>query len=106
MKNLVRAYFEEAKWFHQGYVPTMKEYMQVASVTAGYKMLATTSFVFMGELAAKEAFDWVSNDPLIVQAASVIARLMNDIVGHKVRKMTHTKHKRHLETKFLYRKLV
>ncbi|XP_057460929.1 (-)-germacrene D synthase-like [Actinidia eriantha] len=83
MKSLVRAYFEEAKWFHQGYVPTMEEYMQVALVTAGYKMLATSSFVGMGELATKEAFDWVSNDPLIVQAASVIARLKDDIVGHK-----------------------
>ncbi|GFZ04840.1 terpenoid cyclases/Protein prenyltransferases superfamily protein [Actinidia rufa] len=83
MKILVRAYFEEAKWFHQGYVPTMEEYMQVALVTAGYKTLATSSFVGMGELATKEAFDWVSNDPLIVQAASVIARLKDDIVGHK-----------------------
>ncbi|GFS30553.1 terpenoid cyclases/Protein prenyltransferases superfamily protein [Actinidia rufa] len=84
MKILVRAYFEEAKWFHQGYVPTIEEYMQVALVTAGYKMLATTtSFVGMGELATKEAFDWVSNDPLIVQAASVLTRLKDDIVGHK-----------------------
>ncbi|GFZ04841.1 terpene synthase-like sequence-1,8-cineole [Actinidia rufa] len=83
MKSLVRAYFEEAKWFHQGYVPTMEEYMQVALVAGAYKMLATTSFVGMGELATKEAFDWVSNDPLIVQAASVVSRLTDDIVGHK-----------------------
>ena len=106
MKILVRAYFEEAKWFHQGYVPTMEEYMQVALVTGAYKILATTSFVGMGELATKEAFDWVSNDPLIVQAASVVSRLTDDIVGHKVRKMTQTKHKWHLETNFFYRKLV
>ena len=105
MKSLVRAYFEEAKWFHQGYVPTMEEYMQVAIVTGAYKILATTSFVGMGELATKEVFDWVSNDPLIVQAASIVSRLTDDIVGHKVRNMTQTKHKWHLETKFLYRKL-
>ncbi|GFS29235.1 terpenoid cyclases/Protein prenyltransferases superfamily protein [Actinidia rufa] len=83
MKSLVRAYFEEAKWFHQGYVPTMEEYMQVAIVTGAYKILATTSFVGMGELATKEVFDWVSNDPLIVQAASIVSRLTDDIVGHK-----------------------
>ncbi|PSS16245.1 (-)-germacrene D synthase [Actinidia chinensis var. chinensis] len=83
MKNLVRGYFEEAKWFHQGYVPSMEEYMQVALLSSGYKMVTTTSFVGMGELATKEAFDWVSSYPLIVEAVSAIARLTDDIVGHK-----------------------
>ncbi|KAH7861221.1 hypothetical protein Vadar_023293 [Vaccinium darrowii] len=83
MKNLVRAYFEEAKWFHEGYVPSMEEYMRVALVTGAYKMLATTSFVGMGDLVSKEAFEWVSSDPLIVEAASVICRLMDDMAGHK-----------------------
>ncbi|CAL5444600.1 unnamed protein product [Camellia sinensis] len=83
MKNLVRAYFEEAKWFHQGYVPSIEEYMRVALVTCGYTMLATTSFVGMGEVVSKEAFDWVSGDPLIVQASPVVSRLMDDMVSHK-----------------------
>ncbi|GFZ06550.1 terpenoid cyclases/Protein prenyltransferases superfamily protein [Actinidia rufa] len=83
MKNLVRGYIEEAKWFHQGYVPSMEEYMQVGLLTCGYKMLATVSYVGMGELATKEAFDWVSSFPLIVEAASVINRLTDDIVDHR-----------------------
>ncbi|KAG5546353.1 hypothetical protein RHGRI_018510 [Rhododendron griersonianum] len=62
----------------------MDEYMSVALNSSGYKMLATTSFVGMAELATKEAFEWVSSDPLIVQAAAVIARLMDDMVSHKV----------------------
>ncbi|GMP68098.1 hypothetical protein CsSME_00027828 [Camellia sinensis var. sinensis] len=83
MKNLVRAYFEEAKWFHQGYVPSIEEYMRVALVTGGYTMLATASLVGMGEVVSKEAFDWVSSDPLIVQASSVVNRLMDDMVSHE-----------------------
>ncbi|KAG5546367.1 hypothetical protein RHGRI_018520 [Rhododendron griersonianum] len=83
MKDLVRAYFEEAKWGHEGYVPSMEEYMRVALVTGAYKMLATTSFVGMGDLVTKEAFEWVLSDPLILEAASVICRLMDDMVGHK-----------------------
>ncbi|CAL5361993.1 unnamed protein product [Camellia sinensis] len=83
MKNLVRAYFEEAKWFHQGYVPSIEEYMRVALVTCGYTMLATTSFVGMGEVVSKEAFGWVSGDPLIVQASSVVNGLMDDMVSHE-----------------------
>ncbi|KAF7129345.1 hypothetical protein RHSIM_Rhsim10G0194800 [Rhododendron simsii] len=89
MNKLVRAYLEEAKWCHEGYVPSIEEYMRVALVTCGYKMLATTSLVGMGDLVTEEGFKWVSSDPLILEAASVICRLMDDMVGHKVR--THKK---------------
>ncbi|THG02152.1 hypothetical protein TEA_015985 [Camellia sinensis var. sinensis] len=84
MKILVRAYFEEAKWFHQGYVPSIEEYMRVALVTFCYTMLTTTSLMGMGEVVSKEAFDWVSSGPLIVQASSVVCRLMDDIVSRKL----------------------
>ncbi|KAK2987040.1 hypothetical protein RJ640_004766 [Escallonia rubra] len=88
MKRLIRAYFEEAKWFNKGYIPTIEEYMQVALVSCGYIMLATTSFVGMGDLVTKESFDWVSNEPLIVRAASVVCRLTDDIVGHEFEQET------------------
>lgn len=48
-------------------------------------MLSVTSFVLMGTVATREAFDWMSKDPLIVKASSVICRLSDDIVGHEVR---------------------
>ncbi|KAJ0096526.1 hypothetical protein Patl1_27260 [Pistacia atlantica] len=57
MKTLVRNYFIEAKWCHENYVPTMDEYMSVALVTSAYQMLATTSFVGMGDVATIEAFE-------------------------------------------------
>ena len=84
MKKLVRAYFQEAYWFHNDYVPTVDEYMKVSLVSGGYMMLATTSMVGMGDSATKEDFDWVTNEPLIVRAALVICRLMDDMVGHEV----------------------
>ncbi|WKA11681.1 hypothetical protein VitviT2T_029157 [Vitis vinifera] len=46
MKNLVRAYFHEAKWFHEGRIPTMEEYMRIALVTSGYYMLTTILSLF------------------------------------------------------------
>ncbi|KAM7473339.1 hypothetical protein LguiB_020582 [Lonicera macranthoides] len=83
MKELAKAYFEEAKWYNEGYVPTVEEYMKIALVSISYKMLAITSFVGMGKSVTKQAFDWVSNNPLIVKASSVIARLMDDMAGHQ-----------------------
>ncbi|KAM7473348.1 hypothetical protein LguiB_020591 [Lonicera macranthoides] len=29
MKELAKAYFEEAKWYNEGYVPTLEEYMKI-----------------------------------------------------------------------------
>ena len=84
MKNQVRAYFVEAKWLHEEHVPTLEEYMGVALVSFGYYMLATTSLVGMGEIATKEAFDWVTSDPKIMSSSNFIARLMDDIKSHKV----------------------
>ncbi|KAJ9676246.1 hypothetical protein PVL29_024981 [Vitis rotundifolia] len=67
MKIQVECYFDEAQWFHEGHVPTIEEYMQVARVR---------------EMITKEAFDWVYNDPFTV-ASCLIVRLMNDMTTHK-----------------------
>ncbi|KAF3949148.1 hypothetical protein CMV_024945 [Castanea mollissima] len=83
MKRLVRAYFDEAKWFHQNYIPTMEEYMHVALKTSGYPMLTAISFLGMGDIVTKEAFDWIFNNPKIITASSVIGRLMDDMKSHK-----------------------
>ena len=84
MKELVQAYFDEARWLHDNYAPTVEEYMSVAGVSATYYVTITASFVDMGKIATEEVFQWVSNKPKIVTASSVIGRQMNDIVSHKV----------------------
>lgn len=86
MKQLSQAYFIEAKWYHENYVPTFEEYMENALISAGYIMVTITSFVgILGEIVTEEIFNWASNNPKIVKASSTIARLMDDIVSHKVR---------------------
>jgi hypothetical protein len=84
MKNQVRAYFHEAKWFHKKHIPTMEEYMPIALVTCGYSALATTSFIGMGDIVTEDSFEWLLNDPNTVRASEVICRLMDDIVSHEV----------------------
>ncbi|XP_030439630.2 (-)-germacrene D synthase-like [Syzygium oleosum] len=84
MKIQVRAYMAEAKWFHQGHVPTMEEYMPVALTSIGCQLTFVTAFLGMGDVVTKDAFDWLLfSDPKIVRATQVITRLMNDIAGHK-----------------------
>lgn len=84
MKILVRAYFNEAKSFNMKQIPTMEEYMEVAIPSSGYPMLIAVSFVFMGEIVTKEAFEWIFSNPKVITASAVIARLMDDSGSHKV----------------------
>ncbi|KAL3730995.1 hypothetical protein ACJRO7_027941 [Eucalyptus globulus] len=84
MKNLMRAYLTQAKWFHQNYVPTMEEYLPIASLSIGCELLLGTSFLGMGDVITKSYFDWLLlSDRKMVKASGVISRLMNDIAGHK-----------------------
>ncbi|KAJ9135131.1 hypothetical protein P3X46_032345 [Hevea brasiliensis] len=76
MKKLVRAYLVEARWFNENCVPTIEEYMSNGFITSVYPLLIPVSFLGMGELASKEAFDWLCTEPKIVKAVSAICRLI------------------------------
>ncbi|OIT00339.1 (-)-germacrene d synthase [Nicotiana attenuata] len=84
MKKLLKAYFQEAKWYHGMNVPTMEEYVKNGIPSSTYLLLATTSWLGMGEVAIKEAFDWISTEPIILVASCIIARLLNDLVTHEI----------------------
>nr|Q9FQ27.1 RecName: Full=(E,E)-germacrene B synthase [Solanum habrochaites]AAG41891.1 sesquiterpene synthase 1 [Solanum habrochaites] len=85
MKKLVRAYFKETQWLNDcDHIPKYEEHMENSLVSGGYMMIPTTCLVGMEEFISIETFEWLMNDPLIVRASSLIARAMNDIVGHEV----------------------
>ncbi|TMW98623.1 hypothetical protein EJD97_003794 [Solanum chilense] len=84
MQKLLRAYFKEAKWYHEKVVPTMEQYIKNGIPSSTYLLLATTSWLGMGDVATKDAFDWISNEPTILVASSIIARLLNDLVTHEI----------------------
>ncbi|XP_051152104.1 beta-caryophyllene synthase-like [Andrographis paniculata] len=86
MKKLVQAYFKEAERLFNGEIPTLEEYMKVGLPSSGYMMVAVTSLIGMGGLVSKEDFDWVSREPSIVRATSLIARLMDDMAGYEFEK--------------------
>ena len=83
-KNAAKAYFDEAKWFHEGYIPSMEEYMRVATASAGNTTLTTISLLGMGDIVTKESLEWLLNDPKILRAFNTVIRLMDDIVSSKV----------------------
>ncbi|XP_068467919.1 (-)-germacrene D synthase-like isoform X1 [Phaseolus vulgaris] len=80
VKRLVQAYRTESRWFHQNHTPTAEEYMEVATISCGFAMLTTVSFLGM-EDTAEEFLIWATSDPKIIVAASTICRIMDDIAG-------------------------
>ncbi|XP_077223203.1 beta-cubebene synthase-like [Tasmannia lanceolata] len=83
IRGLTRAYFTEAEWFNRGYVPLFNEHLSISLISCGYPMLTILTFVGMGEIETKEAFDWASKRPKVVMDASLVNRLQDDIVGNK-----------------------
>ncbi|XXG79144.1 hypothetical protein AAC387_Pa09g0278 [Persea americana] len=86
-KELSKNYYIEQQWAHSGYVPTSEEYMRVALITASYQMLTLVSYVGMGDVATREAFEWVKNMPKLVQAASIVCRFKDDIQSNQLEQM-------------------
>ncbi|GKC56800.1 (-)-germacrene D synthase, partial [Tanacetum coccineum] len=83
MKEYIGTYMKEARWRHEGYVPTTEEHKSVTFISTGYKMLTIASFVGMGDAGSKDSFKWALANPPLIKASCAICRMMDDIVGHK-----------------------
>ncbi|KAM3382974.1 terpene synthase 17-like isoform X2 [Capsicum galapagoense] len=83
IKKMTRAYFQEAKWYHEKKVPTMEKYMKNGIITGGLLLLASTFWLGIGKIATKDAFDWMATEPSILVAGSLIGRLLNDLKSHE-----------------------
>ncbi|KAL5802260.1 hypothetical protein ACOSQ4_030565 [Xanthoceras sorbifolium] len=92
LQEMFTAYFVEAQWSNQNYVPPFDEYYKTAFPSIGSFAYTASSFLGMGEeIAEKYAFEWLLNRPKIVSAAYEIARLKNDLMSHKFgEKREHT----------------
>ncbi|KAL6508215.1 hypothetical protein OROHE_021757 [Orobanche hederae] len=74
MQETVRSYNIEAKWFIEGHMPPIPDYMANGFVTGTFYLLGATSFVGMSS-AMKEAFDYLVNKPTIQVANIIIGRI-------------------------------
>ncbi|KAG6393441.1 hypothetical protein SASPL_147682 [Salvia splendens] len=85
LKELVRGYFVEAKWFIEGYLPPFEEYLSNALITSTYCYLTTSSLLGMGT-ARNEHFEWLSKKLKMLVAALTICRLVGDASSYETEK--------------------
>lgn len=50
----VQAYMVEARWLNNNYQPTLEEYIRVSSISSGYCIVITTSYIGMGNIAIED----------------------------------------------------
>ncbi|KAK9674403.1 hypothetical protein RND81_12G230100 [Saponaria officinalis] len=84
MKRQVKAYLDEAKWLVTKKVPSIEEYMTVATASTGYPLMAVVSLVGMQQVVTKDPFLWLKSEPDVLQSVYRLCRVMDDVVSHQV----------------------
>ncbi|KEH26009.1 sesquiterpene synthase [Medicago truncatula] len=80
-KKAVQAYMTEARWLNKNYIPTTEEYMSVSTISCCSTLLILTSYIGMGDTVIENIFNWLTNEPIIANAAATICRVMDEIVS-------------------------
>ncbi|CAD6342706.1 unnamed protein product [Miscanthus lutarioriparius] len=82
--DLVRSFNIEVKMLQEGYIPkSVEEHLKVSIRTVGSPIFSCASFVGMHDIATEDCFHWVSSEPKMVQALSVILRLVDDLQSYE-----------------------
>lgn len=72
--------FMEAKWFNDGYTPSLQEYLSNAWVSSSGTVISVHSFFsVMTELETEEISNFLEKNQDLVYNISLIIRLCNDL---------------------------
>lgn len=81
----IKAYVVELNWVKTGYVPSFKEYMEVACASSTVALIYYYSYVFMSPKISVETLDYMDSNPDIIHWSNFILRLMDDLKTYQVR---------------------
>ncbi|KDP32232.1 hypothetical protein JCGZ_13839 [Jatropha curcas] len=77
--DMFEAFLTEAKWFKNGYVPTLEEYLVNGVTTGGTYMALVHSFFLLGQGVTKETITMLEPYPDLFTSAGKILRLWDDL---------------------------
>ncbi|KAK9130420.1 hypothetical protein Sjap_010907 [Stephania japonica] len=81
--DLCKAYLVEAKWYHSGYVPKFKEYVNLACISIAGNVILYYSYFFLKSGITKKALSYLESYPNLPRSSSMIVRLLDDFVTSK-----------------------
>ena len=74
----------EARWYHNGYAPTLEEYLENAQVSIAGIISLSNAYCINDSVTAKDLEQFSSGYPDIVRYSSMIFRLYNDLATSTV----------------------
>ncbi|XP_031120108.1 vetispiradiene synthase 3-like, partial [Ipomoea triloba] len=82
VKELVSSYNIEVKWSTERCIPPVAEYLKNGLLSSTLYLLITASFLGMKSVT-REAFEWSSQNPRIIEANALLGRVINDIASYE-----------------------
>ncbi|CAK7338313.1 unnamed protein product [Dovyalis caffra] len=83
MADYSKAYLTEAKWYHSGYTPTLREYLDNATVSVSGEVILGWGYFCVENPITKEAFHYLEQRPNVLQWTFLIMRLADDLATWK-----------------------
>ncbi|KAM3291283.1 (-)-camphene/tricyclene synthase, chloroplastic isoform X1 [Capsicum chacoense] len=77
--DLCKAYLQESRWYHDGYKPSLKEYMDNAWISIAAPMVLVHTFFLVTDPITKEASESLTNYPDIIRWSATIIRFVDDL---------------------------
>ncbi|XP_028554402.1 alpha-humulene synthase-like isoform X2 [Dendrobium catenatum] len=81
MKKLAHAFFVEARWGNEHYIPNIQEHLHISLCSCAYPLVFCALFLGMHEVIPLNVYEWLTEFPEIVKASCIICRIMNDITS-------------------------
>ncbi|KAL0909538.1 hypothetical protein M5K25_020414 [Dendrobium thyrsiflorum] len=82
--DLFKSFLVEAKWHKKGYIPTLKEYLSNASISASGQVILFHAYILLKCKIIKENLQHLQDFPNIIRLPSLIFRLCNDLATSSV----------------------
>lgn len=83
LKEIVRCYNVEAKWFQEGHIPLFEEYLKIAFITSTNCYLPISSLMGI-QSVLEEDFEWLSKKPKLIMASLEVCRFIDDMATYEV----------------------
>ena len=76
---MCRAYLVEAKWYSNGYTPTLEEFLQTSWISVGSLGILMYVYALLGQNLAPESSDFAEKISDILPLAGMMVRFPDDL---------------------------
>ena len=88
---MCKSYLLEAKWYHNGYTPTLQEYLDNAWISISAPVILMYAYSCVTNPITREAIESVKDYPSIIKWSAMILRLADDLGTSSVCKLYNAK---------------